>query len=293
MNPIRAIGAASGWGAQDHGCMDGPDALRETGIVPRLLERGVPISWQETLRPAGDGIAPLPIVHELCARLAQEVAGIIADGGLPLVIGGDHSCAIGTWSGAWLAQREKGPLGLIWIDAHMDSHTPETTPSGALHGMPLAVLMGYGEPSLVNLVAPQPKLLPQHLCIVGVRSFEEGETELLKRLGVRVFFNEEVERRGLAAVLEEALEIVQSGTAGFGVSIDLDAINPSESPGVGSPATDGMHAGSLLHALRRLNRHPNLIAVELAEYNPYRDRGGLTAHQAEAILAALFAPPIT
>lgn len=290
MQPVKIIGVASGWGSPDRGCADGPDALREAGLVTRLETRRISVSWEETLSPGAGEKSPLAIVRELCERLAQKTANAITGGNLPLVIGGDHSCAIGTWSGAWLALRGKGPLGLIWVDAHMDSHTHATSPSGALHGMPLACLMGYGEPALVNLAAPLPKLLPQHLCLVGVRSFEEGEADLLSRLEVRIFFSEEVERRGLDAVMQEALKIVRNGTAGFGLSIDLDAINPHESPGVGTPAADGLHASSLIQALRQLNRHPDLIAVELAEYNPYRDHGGLTAHQAEGILAALLAP---
>lgn len=290
MQPVKIIGVASGWGSPDRGCGDGPDALREAGLVTRLITRKIDISWGETFFPAAGKTSPPAVIPELCKRLAQKTAEVIHGGAFPLVIGGDHSCAVGTWSGAWLALRSKGPLGLIWIDAHMDSHTPATSPSGALHGMPLAVLMGYGEPSLTNLIEPCPKLLPQHLCLVGVRSYEEGEAKLLTRLGVRVFFAEEVERRGLAAVMEEAVNIARKGTAGFGLSIDLDAINPRESPGVGTPAADGLHASSLIQALRPLHGTPDLITVELAEYNPYRDRGGLTAHQAEGILAALFAP---
>jgi arginase len=169
----------------------------------------------------------------------------------------------------------------------MDSHTPETTPSGAIHGMPLAALLGYGAPELVRVAGFSPKLLPCHLCLVGVRSFEAGEAELLRRLGVRVFFMDEVKRRGLGAVMADALAIARSGSAGYGISIDLDAFNPQESPGVGTPVRDGLHHLGLDRALHGIINDPHLIALELAEFNPERDQGGRTLKLIGDLLAAL------
>lgn len=272
MRPIEIIGVASGLGARDPGCAAGPDALEQSGVIAELRRWNCDITWRTTLRPAAD-ISPLAGIAALSASLAQEVSSTIRHGKLPLVIGGDHSCAIGTWSGAALALREQGPLGLIWIDAHMDSHTPETTPSGAIHGMPLAALLGHGAPELVNIAGFSPKIRPENTCLIGVRSFESGEANLLRRLGVRVFFIAEVKQRGIDAIMAEALIIALKGTAGFGVSIDLDAFSPSESPGVGTPVKKGLHRQELDRAMQGIIlHHPRLTALELAEYNPQRDQ---------------------
>jgi arginase len=285
MRPIEIIGVASGLGARNPGCAAGPDSIARSSLVPSLQQQACDISWRTTLRPAATP-SPLAGIQALCTTLAQEVSTTINNSKLPLVIGGDHSCAVGTWSGSALALREQGPLGLIWIDAHMDSHTPETTPSGSIHGMPLAALLGHGAPELVNIAAFSPKILPAHLCLIGVRSFESGEADLLQRLGVRVFFMAEVKQRGIAAVMADALAIAQQGTAGFGISIDLDAFSPEESPGVGTPVRHGLHHLTLDKALGGILHHPRLAALELAEYNPRRDRGQRTLRLMADLLGA-------
>ena len=222
---IIVIGAASGAGAPDPGSAEGPDALRRyRAFHDTPLQH---VEWDAILRvPRAQQGTPLEAVAVLSARLAAEVEAVLQAGNFPLVVGGDHSCAIGTWSGVHHALAERGPTGLIWIDAHMDSHTFATTPSGQIHGMPLAVLLGHGEAALTAIDGPQAKLRPEHVCLIGVRSFEAGEAALLHRLGVRVFDMDEVRRRGLAEVFDDALAIVRQGTAGFGVSVDLDALDP-------------------------------------------------------------------
>jgi arginase len=207
---------------------------------------------------------------------------------LPVVIGGDHSCAIGTWKGIARALAPRGPLGLVWIDAHMDAHTPETSPSGMLHGMPLACLLGHGDPRLA--LEPAAALDPGRLCLVGVRSFESGEASLLERLGVRVFRMREIERRGLAPVMAEALAIARNGSGGYGVSLDLDAIDPRDAPGVGTAVRHGIRAAELRELFGRLAQDPALDALEIAEYNPARDRGGATARLIGDIVLSLLAP---
>src|ERR1700675_3393504 len=196
---ISIVGAASGRGAKDRGCEAGPEALRRSDLATRLWRGGLDPIWEATIaaEPIEDDIAA---VRNLCAPLSERVRTIIARGAVPFVLGGDHSCAIGTWSGVAAALRPRGPLGLIWIDAHMDAHTPTTTPSGALHGMPLACLPGHGEPSLAALRAAHP-LAREHVCVVGVRSFEPGEAEFLSGLGVRVFPMDEIDQRGLGEVM--------------------------------------------------------------------------------------------
>ncbi len=288
--PVEIVGVACGVGAQNPLCSSGPDALRAGDLLRRLQAHGRAAAWGETIRTHDDRrVDALDSVAAVCDRLARRVRSVVARGRMPLVIGGDHSCAIGTWKGVASALRARGPLGLIWIDAHMDAHTDETTPSGALHGMPLACLLGYGSDRLTR-IAGDTRILPEHVCLIGVRSFESGEAELLQRLGVRIFFMPEVEQRGLAAVMREALAIATMGTAGFGVTLDLDAIDPAEAPGVGSPVGGGLGAAELTRALAHVHAHAALAGVEIAEYNPQRDHAGMTGRlaveMAEAMLAA-------
>ena len=285
---LHLIPVACGLGAPDSRCADGPESLLECGLEARLARAARRVTVEPVLRPrteaTGDAVGR---VAEVCARMAQRVHDAVAAGGATLALVGDHSCAVGTWSGASRALATRGRLGLIWIDAHLDSHTLETTPSGALHGMPLAALLGFGDPVLTGCAGAGPKLAPENVCVIGTRSFETEEAALLIRLGVRVFDMDEIGRRGLAEVMAEALDIARNGTAGFGVSIDLDALDPYDAPGVGTPEPGGLRGAELLAALARLAHHPELIAVELAEYNPHRDVRGVTARLAIELIETL------
>ncbi len=266
--PVQIIGVASGHGAQDRGCASGPVVLREGGLAAKLASRGMDVRWRVMLQPqAGD---ELSVVSAICAELAAQVSTVMKEGDFPLVLGGDHSCAIGTWKGVVQAHKSTEPIGLIWIDAHMDAHTVHTSPSGALHGMPLACLLGHGAPELTS-IGGGVSLDPRRVCLIGVRSFEAGEEALLDALGVRIFHMEEVAARGLDAVMRDALSIVQTDTAGFGITIDLDALDPDETPAVGSPVAGGIRQAALLEALALLGAHPSLLAIELVEYNPLHD----------------------
>lgn len=291
--PIRIIGAASGRGAPDPRCAEGPEALRAAGLVDTLARGGRAVDWESTIASTTPGLTPLEAVAELCPILADKTFTAIRDGALPVVLSGDHSCAVGIWAGVSRAVRLRGEMGLLWIDAHLDAHTPETSHTGMIHGMPLAALLGYGEESLTGCGGAGAKLLAQNLCIVGVRSFEPEEKRFLADLGVRIFYMEEVTRRGFSTVLEDALQLVQAETAGFGISIDLDAIDPTEAPGVGTPAAYGIAADTMREALRNIGRHPRLEGLELAEYNPARDRDGKTAKIALQLMADIFANPDT
>lgn len=280
------IGAASGAGAPDAATAGGPAALRRYRVFHDTPLQHV--AWDAILRvPREATDTPLHAVAALGARLAAEVESVLQAGHFPLVVGGDHSCAIGTWSGVHHALAGKGPLGLIWIDAHMDSHTFATTPSGQIHGMPLAALLGHGDAALTAIDGAEAKLLPENVCLIGVRSYEAGEAALLQRLGVRVFDMDEVRRHGLAAVFDAALAIARHGTAGFGVSVDLDALDPEEEPGVGSPVPGGLRCAELAAALSGLRGDPAFVAMEIAEYNPRRDRRHVTADAAGALADAI------
>lgn len=285
------IGAACGRGARDGRCRSGPDALRADGLNQWLRARGLDARWRAEVGADSveNDVSTLRAVARTCWRLAAETAESVRRGIDFAVIGGDHSCAVGTWSGAANVLQTRGPLGLVWIDAHMDSHVPETSPSGALHGMPLACLLGYGPLPLTGLARPGPALNPRHVSLVGVRSFEPEEADLVRRLGVRVFFMDDVRTRGLASVFDEALAIARDGTAGFGVTVDLDAIDPEDAPGVGTPVPGGLRGDDVLGVLRSLGRFPDFVGVEVAELNPALDRDGITRRLARDLIAAALA----
>jgi arginase len=293
--PATVIGVASGLGARDPRCRDGPSALAQDGLLARLARRGVPLSWRATLEAhARPGQSRYRAIAEMCNRLAREVGAAMRSGELPVVIGGDHSCAIGTWSGAAQAVAPRGPLGLVWIDAHMDSHTPATSHSGMPHGMPLAALLGHGASrelaADVAEILHEGQLAPRHICLVGVRSHEPEEEALLNRLGVRIIRMEEVGARGLEVVMREAVDIARADTAGYGITLDLDAMDPADAPGVGTPVRGGIAAGALIDALARCAGDPRLVAFEVVEYNPHRDVDRQTARVVEDLIAAVLGP---
>lgn len=287
---ITIIGAAACWGAQDHRCETAPMVMRSHGLLRDLQTDGYEVHWQQLDLPyvPDRDINTIPIIASYCEELAETVFEIAREGRPFAVIGGDHSCAIGTWSGVHRAIYDAGDFGLIWIDAHMDSHTVETTHSGAVHGMPLAALLGHGDPLLTQVGRSGAKLLPRNVCLIGVRSYEPEEAAFLARLGIRVFHMEEVERRGLESVMEEALARVTRNTLAFGLSIDMDALDPRDAPGVGSPEPCGLRGAELVQALEQVHRHENLLGVEIVEFNPTRDEADRTAKLAtELLLAAL------
>jgi ornithine--oxo-acid transaminase len=281
--PVRIIGAASGLGAGQPSCADGPTQLRLAGLDAYLAGRGLAVEWGDILfaDPArGEPVAQ--VVGRLCERLARTVVDAMREGHAPLVLGGDHSCAMGTWRG--VAQAAGGPVGLLWFDAHLDAHTPETSHTGRLHGMPLAALLGQGGDALwVERAA----LAPEHVCVIGARSFEPEEAALLAALGVRVFAMQEIARRGLAAVLEEAVARARRGTMGYGMTLDLDALDPEDAPAVTTPTGRGLRARALLPAVAAMVRDAPPLAVEIVEYDPRRDAGGATARLITQAAAAM------
>lgn len=272
---IRIVGAASGLGAQDRGCADGPVAFHRSQAWHEL-QRHPRLDWGPLLF-AADARAGLAMarIASFCRRLADEVTQVRLAGDFPLVIGGDHSIAVGTWSG--VARAAGAPLGLLWIDAHLDSHTPESSYSGAVHGMPLACLLGRGDKRLLNLGLAGAQVSAAHTVVLGLRSYEAEEMAFLRAQGVHIIDSGEIAARGFAVCLHEAQAIVAAAPAGFGLTLDLDAIDPGSAPGVGSPEPDGLWDGDVLAALARLATLPGLLAVEIAEYNPDRDRQGRTA----------------
>jgi arginase len=287
---VEVIGAAWGLGGADPGCAEAPAALVPL-LAVRLGECGTPLVHGPIFEPPDGERRKQFAVSRLCGQLGTAVADSLRRGNLPCVLGGDHSCAGGTWSGVarTLSAKGGGALGLIWVDAHMDSHTPRTSHSGRLHGMPLAWLLGQDDDPLYGLASGV--LDPRHVCLVGVHDFEPEEGERLARLGVRVFMIDEVRARGTEEVLREALAIATTGTAAFGISIDLDVVTPEEAPGVGTPVAGGLGGAELARALRQIGGMPGLAAVELVEYCPRLDPDGISARVAIDLLEAALCEP--
>jgi len=263
-------------------------------LMATLQAAGRMARWSDTLEPAPqqdtarDMRAGLQANGAFAARLADAIVALPA-GDFPLVLGGDHAIATGTWRG--VGRRTGHAPGLIWIDAHLDSHTSHTTHSGNIHGMPLAALLGEGAPELADL--PGPRLAPSRCCIIGARAWEAEEHALLQRLGVRTFTMDEVHHRGLHAVMGDALAIARAGGHGFGISLDLDAIDPAELPAVTCPEPDGLGVAMLAAELRRLRACPDFIAMEIVEYRPDLDPEGLCAARiVQLAQAALGREPI-
>lgn len=278
---IELIGYRCGLGAGIHECAKGPDTLKKSTYLKPL---GKYLHWQASLAPTDNqnGLNALNQLVKINTELAQTSAAMVAEEKFFITIGGDHSSAIGTWSGVATALIPLS-LGLIWIDAHLDSHTEGTTPSGNIHGMPLAALLGHGNKKLTEILTKNPKLLPQNVCVIGARSFESGEHELLKKLKVRIFYMDEIKERGLDVILKEAHDIVSKNTQFYGISLDLDAIDPKEAPGVGTPEENGISKTELLSGFDIFLHDHKLIAAEIAEFNPDKD----VDHRTEILIAKI------
>lgn len=287
MSVLHIIGAEVGEGASDGGCKWGAAALREQGLQAALSASGRIVTWGEHITAQPQlASSRLDAIAHFSTRLAGAVERVYRQGVQPLVIGGDHSCAVGTWSAVAQCLRPQGALGLVWIDAHLDAHTPDTSDSQAPHGMPVAALLGHGAPGMAELYGWRGKLAAEHLVIIGARSYEPAEVELLARLNVRVMFMPEVQQRGFAACFAEARDIVTRGTAGWGISFDLDGLDPQDAPGTGTPVEQGIRLADAVAVLDGCAQDPNFVAMELTEYNPLRDFGGRTAQAASRLLCA-------
>lgn len=281
---LRLIGVASALGAADDSVREGPLALRNMGIEAALRRAGVDVGWGATIEaPAGP---PFAALGALLRELATEVANSVACGQIPIVLGGDHAIAAGTWRGVGRALG--AAPGLIWIDAHLDAHTPASSTSGNYHGMPLAALLGVGADAMVDISGPQ--LDPARIAVIGARSYETEEMHLLTACGVRVFGMADVSRRGFRAVFAEALTIAGEGGRPFGISIDLDGLDPRTVPGVATPAADGLAPGDLSRAFSGLANSRQCVAIEIAEYCPARDVLGMSARTAIELLESTCRP---
>jgi len=294
---VAVIGAPLDLGAGRRGVDMGPSAVRVASLGSRLAELGyrvedlgnVAVEQQES-SPVGPANARyLPQIARVCARLARIVGRVCAQKKFPVVLGGDHSVAVGTVSGvSHYFRKKKQRIGLIWIDAHPDINTPETSPSGNVHGMPLACCVGIGPPELSNLYGYAPKVEPRNVVLVGVRNVDSLERGHITRTGVTAFTMRDIDERGMRAVMEQALRIASEGTHGFHVSLDLDSVDPREAPGVGTPVAGGITYREAHLALEMVCDSGRMVSLEAVEVNPVIDVQNRTAILAvELILSAL------
>lgn len=286
---LAVVSAAIGEGATDGGCKFGASALLQSGLANVLAVSGRLVTNSPIITADAMGAENrLDVVGRFSVELAHAVEAVMRRGNQALVLGGDHSCAIGTWSGMAQALKPKGELGLIWIDAHMDAHTWDSSESKAPHGMPLAALLGYGAENLTDIYGWRGKLKAENIVVIGARSYEREEQKLLDRLGVRVMYMAEVQRRGFKACFDDARERVACKTTGWGVSLDLDGLDPKDAPATGTPVENGICAEAALRALTSCRHDHDFIGLEIAEYNPLKDFGGQTARLVSQLSVATF-----
>jgi len=231
----------------------------------------------------------LPQITETCVRLAEMVAQALAEDRFPLVLGGDHSIAVGTVSGVSKHIRDrKGKLGMIWIDAHTDMNTPESSPSGNVHGMPLACCIGQGPQELTGIFGYSPKVDPSNVALVGIRSVDGQERDIVQHSGVHVFTMRDIDERGMRSVFEEAIRVAGAGTAGIHVSLDMDAVDPREAPGVGTAVQGGITYREAHLAMEMLGDSGRMVSMEVVEVNPVIDEANRTAILAvELVMSAM------
>lgn len=264
----------------------GPSALRVAGLQSRIKHLGrqaedvgnILVRLPEE-QPYGEKKAKyLDEISEACKGLADIVGKALDEDWLPLVLGGDHSIAVGTAAGAAEHfSKQSKRIGLIWLDAHGDMNTPETSPSGNVHGMPLAAIMGYGPEELIGIASTRPMVEPRNVVLVGIRELDSKERRLVKESGVHVFTMRDVDERGMRDVMSEALRFAGDDTAGIAVSLDMDFVDPSDAPGVGTPVRGGATYREAHLAFEMIADSKSMISLELVEINPVIDLHNTTA----------------
>lgn len=283
---VRIIGVPMDLGASRRGVDMGPSALRVAGLQARLKQLGrqvedignVPVRQPEEQHYGEKNAKYLEEISETCKGLAEMVRSTLDADLLPLVLGGDHSIAVGTTAGAAAHYHKKSKrIGIIWLDAHGDMNTPESSPSGNIHGMPLASIMGYGPAALSELAGFKPMVEPGNVVLVGIRELDSKERRLVKESGVHVFTMREIDERGMREVMSEALRFAADDTAGIAISLDMDFVDPSDAPGVGTPVRGGVTYREAHLAFEMIADSRLMVSLELVEINPVIDLHNTTA----------------
>lgn len=293
MSELRIIGAPSDLGQGRRGVDMGPSAIRYAGLKEKLQQLG------HDVEDLGNIDVPMPEMHSVkdqklkyldeVIRVSNSLFAVVKEvtekAHIPIILGGDHSISIGSVAGVSANHKR---LGVIWFDAHGDMNTDETTPSGNIHGMPLAVNLGIGHSSLLNIGGFSPKLNPKNVVLVAARSVDSDEVRLIRESGIKVYSMAEIDRAGMGRVMEEAIAIASDGTDGIHLSLDLDALDPMFAPGVGTPVNGGVTYRESHLAMELLAASKKLISVDVVEVNPILDKENQTGLMAVELLESLF-----
>jgi arginase len=298
---IRVIGVPLDLGQSRRGVDMGPSAVRVAGLEMRLEQLGhivedggnVVVAIPEQ-KSAGDPHAKyLKEITATCTKQADLIIKALEEGIVPLVLGGDHSVGAGTVSGvAEFYRRKNQKVGLVWIDAHTDINTPESSPSGNVHGMPLAAIMGLGPAELANILNFSPKVSPDHCVLVGVRDIDAIERENVRRSGIHVFTMRDIDERGMRNVMETAVHLAGEDTAGYHVSLDMDWVDPEDAPGVGTPVRGGATYREAHLAMEIIADYGRMLSFEIVEVNPVIDEHNRTADLAVELALSAFGKKI-
>ena len=287
-------------GAGRRGVDMGPSALRFAGLSAGLRRLGNNVKYEGNIsvpipeaKTPGRGLKYRREIVKVCNSLAQRVEKIIDADAFPIVLGGDHSIAMGTVSGISNHYRKKNQdIGLIYIDAHGDMNTPETSPSGNIHGMPLAALLGLGPQELINIHGFSPKVKKENTALVGIRAIDPKEREVIKQSGIHAFTMREIDERGIGEVMREVLDIVNDGTAGFHLSFDLDGLDPEIAPGVGTPVRGGINFREAHTLMETIADNGRMVGLEMVELNPILDNHNTTGELAVDLILSSFGQSI-
>ncbi len=298
---IRVIGVPLDLGQSRRGVDMGPSAVRVAGLEARLEAIGhtvedagnIAVAIPEQKKAGAAHAKYLKEITATCTKSADLVLKTLEAGKIPLVLGGDHSVAVGTVSGvAEFYRRKNQKIGLLWIDAHTDMNTPDSSPSGNVHGMPLAALMGLPPVELGKIYDFSPKVQPENCVLVGIRDVDNFEKEHIRQSGVQVFTMRDIDERGMRAVMEEALRMAGHGTAGYHVSLDMDWIDPEDAPGVGTPVWGGATYREAHLAMEIIADHGRMLSFEMVEVNPVIDERNQTAELAVELALSAFGKKI-
>lgn len=293
MNKLSIIGVPMDLGQTRRGVDMGPSAIRYAGVIERIEKIGYSVEDKGNIEIAlaervhsdeNTNLKNLKAVADASERLAQTVSDVITNKRFPLVLGGDHSIAIGTLAGV---SRHYKNLGVIWYDAHGDLNTADTSPSGNIHGMPLAASIGIGDDALTQIGGYTPKIKPENIVIIGARSLDEGEKELIKEKGIKVYTMHEIDRMGMTKVMEETILYLRDKTDGVHLSLDLDGLDPHDAPGVGTPVIGGISYRESHLAMEMLAESQLITSAEFVEVNPILDERNKTATVAVALMGSL------
>src|ERR1051326_94894 len=298
---IRVIGVPLDLGQSRRGVDMGPSAVRVAGLEARLeaighiVEDGgnIAVAIAEQKKEGSASAKYLKEITATCTKHAELVVKTLEAGKIPLILAGDHSVAAGAMAG--VAEFHRGQnqrVGLIWIDAHADINTPETSPSGNVHGMPLAAIMGLGPAELADIYGFSPKVHPENCVLVGVRDVDAREKENIKGAGIEVYTMRDIDERGMRTVIEEALRVAGRGTAGYHVSLDMDWIDPEDAPGVGTPVRGGASYREAHLAMEIIADHGRMTSFEIVEVNPVIDEHNRTADLAVELALSAFGKKI-